>query len=205
MAAGVGSGFVTAILQTKLGVDSLLAGIIVNTALYSVNIAVMGGSSLINMNRTTTVFTMMKDTLAGHSAEGKRGYHYCSDRSDPRDCISGIFPENKTWSCNPGNWKQFGYGKIFFDQSGIYNSNWSLCGKCIYSTFRMSFVSVTEICRYQYWSGYGNDCTGIPADRRNDPGTWRNFCESRGNGSWFFYLPPCIYNCTSVSICRHLC
>lgn len=28
MAAGVGSGFVTAILQTKLGVDSLLAGII---------------------------------------------------------------------------------------------------------------------------------------------------------------------------------
>ena len=47
MAAGVTSGFVTAILQTKLGVDSLLAGIIVNTALYSVNIAVMGGSSLI--------------------------------------------------------------------------------------------------------------------------------------------------------------
>lgn len=45
MAAGVTSGFVTAILQTKLGVDSLLAGIIVNTALYSVNIAVMGGSS----------------------------------------------------------------------------------------------------------------------------------------------------------------
>ena len=35
MAAGICSGFVTAILQTKLGVDSLLAGIIVNTALYS--------------------------------------------------------------------------------------------------------------------------------------------------------------------------
>ena len=30
MAAGICSGFVTAILQTKLGVDSLLAGIIVN-------------------------------------------------------------------------------------------------------------------------------------------------------------------------------
>ena len=71
MAAGVLSGFVTAILQTKLGVDSLLAGIIVNTALYSVNIAVMGGSSLINMNRTTTVFTMMKDTLAGTPLKGR--------------------------------------------------------------------------------------------------------------------------------------
>ena len=71
MAAGVGSGFVTAILQTKMGVDSLLAGIIVNTGLYSVNIAVMGGSSLLNMNRTTTVFTMMKDALKGTSLQGR--------------------------------------------------------------------------------------------------------------------------------------
>lgn len=63
MFAGVSSGFVTAILQTKLGVDSLLAGIIVNTGLYSINIAVMGGSSLLNMNKTTTVFTMAKDVF----------------------------------------------------------------------------------------------------------------------------------------------
>ena len=63
MAAGVCSGFITAILQTKLGVDSLLAGIIVNTGLYSINIAIMGGSSLLNMNTTTTVFTLTKDLL----------------------------------------------------------------------------------------------------------------------------------------------
>lgn len=63
MLAGVCSGFVTAFLQTKLGVESLLAGIIVNTGLYSINIAVMGGSSLLNMNKTTTVFTMMKGLL----------------------------------------------------------------------------------------------------------------------------------------------
>lgn len=65
MAAGVLSGFVTAILQTKMGVESLLAGIIVNTGLYSVNIAVMGGSSLVNMNKTPTVFTLMKTALKG--------------------------------------------------------------------------------------------------------------------------------------------
>ncbi len=65
MAAGVASGFLTALLQTKMGVDSLLAGIIVNTGLYSVNIAVMGGASLLNMNKTPTVFTMAKDLLAG--------------------------------------------------------------------------------------------------------------------------------------------
>lgn len=63
MLAGMCSGFVTAFLQTRMGVDSLLAGIIVNTGLYSINIAVMGGSSLLNMNKTTTLFTMVKDLL----------------------------------------------------------------------------------------------------------------------------------------------
>lgn len=65
MAAGVVSGFITGFLQTKMGINSLLAGIIVNTGLYSVNIAVMGNSSLLNMNKTDTVFTKMKALLQG--------------------------------------------------------------------------------------------------------------------------------------------
>ena len=71
MLAGICSGFVTGFLQTKMGVDSLLAGLIVNTGLYSINIAVMGGSSLINMNRTDTVFSMMKDVLADTPLKGR--------------------------------------------------------------------------------------------------------------------------------------
>ena len=71
MLAGICSGFITGFLQTKMGVDSLLAGIIVNTGLYSINIAVMGGSSLINMNRTDTVFSMMKDGLADTPLKGR--------------------------------------------------------------------------------------------------------------------------------------
>ena len=63
MLAGMVSGLVTAVLQTRMGVNSLLAGIVVNTGLYSVNIAVMEGSSLKNLNKTTTVFTMLKDWL----------------------------------------------------------------------------------------------------------------------------------------------
>lgn len=63
MGAGILSGFITAFLQTKMGIDSLLAGIIVNTALYSVNIAVMGNSSILNMNKTATVFTNMQGFL----------------------------------------------------------------------------------------------------------------------------------------------
>ena len=65
MGAGMLSGFVTATLQTRMGINSLLAGIIVNTGLYSVNIWIMGGSSLLNMNKTVTVFTMLKDALKG--------------------------------------------------------------------------------------------------------------------------------------------
>ena len=64
MLAGVCSGFVTALLQNRMGVDSLLAGIIVNTGLYSVNIFVMGGAAQLNLNKTETVFTIMKDLLA---------------------------------------------------------------------------------------------------------------------------------------------
>ena len=71
MLAGVCSGFVTAVLQTRMGVDSLLSGIIVNTALYSINIAIMGGSSLLNMNKTATVFTKMKDLLDGTVLAGQ--------------------------------------------------------------------------------------------------------------------------------------
>lgn len=65
MLAGVTSGFVTAFLQTKMGINSLLSGIIVNTGLYSINIAVMGNSSLLNMNKTVTVFSILKEKLAG--------------------------------------------------------------------------------------------------------------------------------------------
>lgn len=65
MIAGICSGFIVAILQTRMGVNSLLAGIIVNTALYSINIAVMGGSSLLNLNKTDTVFSLLKTALAG--------------------------------------------------------------------------------------------------------------------------------------------
>ena len=71
MLAGVASGFVTAFLQTKMGINSLLAGIIVNTGLYSVNIAVMGSSSVMNMNKTETVFTKMRALLDGTVLQGQ--------------------------------------------------------------------------------------------------------------------------------------
>lgn len=61
MAAGVCSGFVTAFLQTKLGVQSILAGIIVNTGLYTVNLAVMKFSSNVNLYNCDRIFSMAKE------------------------------------------------------------------------------------------------------------------------------------------------
>lgn len=65
MAAGICSGFVTAFLQTKLGVQSILAGIIVNTGLYTVNLAVMGFSSNVNLYSCDRIFSMAKE-LSGN-------------------------------------------------------------------------------------------------------------------------------------------
>lgn len=65
MLTGLLSGFITAFLQTKMGIDSLLAGIIVNTGLYSINIAVMGNTSLVNMTKADTIFTKVKALLSG--------------------------------------------------------------------------------------------------------------------------------------------
>ena len=63
MAAGVCSGFITAFLQTRLGVESIMAGIIVNTGLYTINLAVMGFSSTMSLVKTDTVFSIAKSAL----------------------------------------------------------------------------------------------------------------------------------------------
>ena len=64
LAAGGGSGFITAFLQTRLGVESIMAGIIVNTGLYTINLAVMGFSSTMSLVKTDTVFSIAKSALS---------------------------------------------------------------------------------------------------------------------------------------------
>lgn len=65
MLAGVLSGYITAFLQTRLGVESILAGIIVNTGLYTVNLAVMGFSSTLSIFKCDNIFSMAKSALGG--------------------------------------------------------------------------------------------------------------------------------------------
>ncbi len=65
MAAGACAGFVTAFLQTRLGVPSILAGIITNTGLYTVNLMAMGWKSNASLLRADTVFTLLRAAGVG--------------------------------------------------------------------------------------------------------------------------------------------
>ena len=70
MLAGAAAGFITAFLQTRLAVPSILAGIITNTGLYTINLAVMGFSSNVPMLKTETIFTAAQ-ALLGDAAPYK--------------------------------------------------------------------------------------------------------------------------------------
>lgn len=63
MLAGAAAGFVTALLQTKFRIPSILAGIITDTGLYTVNLAVMGFSSNVSLMKKTTLFSVLKPHL----------------------------------------------------------------------------------------------------------------------------------------------
>jgi len=66
MLAGSAAGFVTAFLQTRLGVPSILAGIVTNTGLYTVNLMAMGWKSNVSLLKQETVFTMVRDLGLGN-------------------------------------------------------------------------------------------------------------------------------------------
>lgn len=56
--AGALAGLVTALLQTKLKVQSILAGIITMTALYSINLMIMGNRANLPLLKCETIFSL---------------------------------------------------------------------------------------------------------------------------------------------------
>ncbi len=65
--AGAAAGTVTGVLATRCNINGLLAGILVMTALYSVNLRVMGKSNLPLLNEAT-IFTQVQQ-LAANDAQ----------------------------------------------------------------------------------------------------------------------------------------
>ncbi|MCL2222989.1 MAG: ABC transporter permease [Oscillospiraceae bacterium] len=58
---GAFAGLVTAFLQTKLKIQPILAGILTMTALYSLNLAIMGGRANVSLLREDTLFTLLAE------------------------------------------------------------------------------------------------------------------------------------------------
>ena len=67
MLAGACAGFITAFLQTRLGVPSILAGIVTNTGLYTINLMAMGWKSNASLLGVDTIFTLLRDAGIGGS------------------------------------------------------------------------------------------------------------------------------------------
>ncbi|MES2110647.1 MAG: ABC transporter permease [Bacteroidota bacterium] len=66
--AGAFTGAITGIIHTKLKINALLAGILVMTALYSINLVIMGTSN-IPLNGVQTIFTWLQiSDNANHNA-----------------------------------------------------------------------------------------------------------------------------------------
>ncbi|MCI8554598.1 MAG: ABC transporter permease [Clostridiales bacterium] len=63
-AAGLAAGTVTGLLQTKVGIQPILSGILTMTALYSVNLAIMGSSANVSLIGGQTVFTLIRDRIS---------------------------------------------------------------------------------------------------------------------------------------------
>ncbi|QMS57475.1 ABC transporter permease [Kocuria varians] len=59
--AGGLAGLITALLHTKARINGLLAGILTMTALYSVNLRLMGGKANLALLREDTVFTPLRE------------------------------------------------------------------------------------------------------------------------------------------------
>jgi putative ABC transport system permease protein len=59
--AGGAAGLVTGLLQTKAGIHPILAGILTMTALYSVNLFIMGGSPNISLLGKGSLFSLVQE------------------------------------------------------------------------------------------------------------------------------------------------
>ncbi|KMK73707.1 ABC transporter permease [Kocuria rhizophila] len=59
--AGGLAGLITALLHTKAKINGLLAGILTMTALYSINLRLMGGKANLALLREDTVFTPLRE------------------------------------------------------------------------------------------------------------------------------------------------
>lgn len=65
--AGAIAGIITALLQTKMGIQPILSGILTMTGLYSINLMVMGGKANIPLLNKINIFTYAENIIGGRA------------------------------------------------------------------------------------------------------------------------------------------
>jgi len=71
VAAGAVAGLATGLLHTKLSIHPILAGILVMTGLYTVNLAIMGGKGNLSVVGSKTIFSMIESMFTAQGEMGK--------------------------------------------------------------------------------------------------------------------------------------
>lgn len=151
MAAGVLSGYITAFLQTRLGVESILAGIIVNTGLYTINLMAMGFSSTLSVFKCDTIFSLAKSAhlrRAGRRAGGmveaaRRGGHcaYCG-------AAANVVPQDPPGAFDPRHRRQPGHDPRLVGQPRLHHHGGAVHLRFPYGAFRRGAGAVPEELRY---------------------------------------------------------
>ena len=124
--AGACAGFVTAFLQTRMGVPSILAGIITNTGLYTVNLAIMGFSSNVPMLKTETVFTLLRGAVGERfplQAGAGRRHQPC------RMCAAGAVSGHAAGAFHPRHGRQPGHGARQLYQHSVHHQRGAVRGQ----------------------------------------------------------------------------
>ena len=159
MLAGVCSGFITAFLQTKLGIESILAGIIVNTGLYTINIAVMGFASQVNLFNCNTIFTMAKNAIGG-------GW-YKLIVAALIVLVIGVILSAFLNTRLGLSIRATGDNADMVKASSINPSFTITVGLCVANAMTaLSGGVLAQYQKYQPWNRYGNHCTCQPDYRR---------------------------------------
>jgi len=86
--AGCGAGFITGVLHTRFRINSLLSGILVMTALYSINLHIMGKSN-VPMLYETTLMTLAAKLFT--AAGGKEVVHIFGWEISSQDTATFLF------------------------------------------------------------------------------------------------------------------
>ena len=75
---GALAGCVTGFLQTKAGIHPILAGILVMTGLYTVNLAVVGGKANVSLAGKLTLFSQLEQLIPSKYGIGKTVVALCA-------------------------------------------------------------------------------------------------------------------------------